>query len=188
MCASAGPPEHLPPPLGTGQLSCVPSHRSPQTHQAPVCCEFSHFPNVVEHGAEGKVGSEQHRASRLPDPILHPLFLTLHIPLAGSMHLPWCPAGMFQPHSGPRDFRPDSGFLKHFLSKERESASYSSLLRKSFIFLIIPLLFQRLYYIGSDWSPQRLFGNSKMKFRRALITSSKRSIPLTTQEFQIPAK
>ena len=122
--------------------SCrVPSHRSPQTHQAPMCCEFSHFPDVVEHGAEGKVGSGQHRASRLPDPILHPLFLTLHIPLAGSMHLPWCPAGMFQPHSGPRDFCPNSGFLKHFLNKERESASYSSLLRKSFIFLIIPLLF-----------------------------------------------
>lgn len=117
-------PERLPPPLGAGQLGRVPpSHRSPRTHQAPVCCELSHFPDVVGHGAEGRVDAGQHRASRLPGPILHPLFLTLHIPLAGSMHLPWCPEVMFQPHSGPRDFRPESGFSKHFLNKGRESAS-----------------------------------------------------------------
>ena len=110
--------------LGPHRLSCVAlSLFTPKTHQAPVFCELSLLPDVVERGAEGEAGTSQHRGSCLPGPVLHPLLLAGQTPLVASMYPLCCPAGMFQPRWGPRDFRPGSGFLKHFLNKGRETAS-----------------------------------------------------------------
>lgn len=83
--------------LGSRRLSCVPiSLFAPQTHQAPVFCELSLLPDV-ECGAEGEVGTVQHRASCPPGPIPHPLLLAGQTPQVVSMYPPCCPAGMFQP-------------------------------------------------------------------------------------------